>query len=140
MLREEKEVGGFRELPAHREPIAAHPEESVPSLCAQARDGTRWVPSQCLEPQQERGRSPSPENTPLGVQSPSIYLKMLHQLPGFDLDDNVVLRKYSLQHLLVGQPEHDLAPGTNDEADSELLHRSPRGPGHATRGNKTDKW
>lgn len=49
---------------------------------------------------------------------------MMHQLPGLDFDDNVVLLKSSLQHLLVGQLEHDLCSGTNGDVDGELLHCS----------------
>lgn len=69
-----------------------------------------------------------------------MYLKMMHQLLGLDFDDDVILRKLSLQHLLIGQPEHGLALGSNGDVDGELLHRSSRGPGHTTTGNNTGKW
>lgn len=63
---------------------------------------------------------------------------MMHQLLGLDFDVNVVLRELSLQHVLVGQPERGLAAGADGEVDGELLHRSSRGPGRATRGNHTN--
>lgn len=65
---------------------------------------------------------------------------MMHQLLGLNFDVNVVLHELSLQHILVGQPEHGLAAGTDGEVDSELLHCSSRGPVRATRGNNIDKW
>lgn len=83
--------------------------------------GTKPMPGTTVR---ERDRNSAPETTPLGVWSPPIYLKMMHQLPGLDFDDNVVLLKSSLQHLLVGQLEHDLCSGTNGDVDGELLHCS----------------
>lgn len=54
-----------------------------------------------------------------------IYLKMVHQLLGLHFDDDVVLCKFSFQHLLVGQSKYGLTLGANSDMDGKLLHISP---------------
>lgn len=63
------------------------------------------------------------------------YLKMLYQLLGLDFDDNVILHKSPLQHLLIGELKCGLALGSNRDVDGELFHISARGSGYVTRGN-----
>ena len=132
--QKEEEIGGFRELPAHEQPSEPTLRSQSPPCVLRPRaahGGCRTNAQSCRE--REAGAQllrPCP-----CMWSPAIYLKMLHQLLGLDLDDNVILHKLSLQHLLVGQPERGLAPGTDGDLDGKLLHRSPRGPGCATSGN-----